>query len=658
MMDDLRSLRQHVKATRVSYRVATLRLVREAIVARGDGYQRPHEEVALLDVDVRAALALYAAEDALPTRTQRAIPRVPSLGRGAFRRDYMYANEPVVVEDVVDGTWGFAAFAGADGGVDVAALAERFGDMPVPVRRGETRGELPFRDFAAAFREGGAYLKDWHFRLDGLGAMAPVPDLFDDDWLSGEGDVDFHFCYLGAAGTSTRLHCDVINSFSWSVNVFGWKRWRFLPAEETPLLWDAFGGDVADAFGPSTADFPRRGRAMPVEVLQPPRSAIFVPSGWYHDVENVTDALSVNCNWVNGANCLWAPARLDDDDAADASNGDLSRDRFLAKVARAAKALIAADLDEDGAAALARAGAVARLLEDTQGDPAVAIYEAADAALREAGAPTSRAVHAACLELAADPDADVTLEDSESESDDGFLGRVAGDLFEDDGDAKPRRQPLRRGWTPGFREQVDLGVRSFDFTLENGEAVSCAIEYRDAGTGSSVWDGAVVLARYLETHPAKVAGRRVVELGSGTGFGGLVAARLGASEVLLTDLDQCLPLIEANVRRNGLADRVAAAPLRWGEPADVSADVVLVADCLLPGCDVLFEPLCRTLAALLARGAAGYFVYEQRCMDCRPFFALLDAAGVDAAPVPDGDLHATYRAPEIHVLELRSKFCS
>ena len=128
--------------------------------------------------------------------------------------------------------------------------------------------------------------------------------------------------------------------------------------------------------------------------------------------------------------------------------------------------MIAADLDEDGAAALARAGAVARLLEDTQGDPAVAIYEAADAALREAGAPTSRAVHAACLELAADPDADVTLEDSESESDDGFLGRVAGDLFEDDGDAKPRRQPLRRGWTPGFREQVDLGVRAFDFSLE------------------------------------------------------------------------------------------------------------------------------------------------------------------------------------------------
>ena len=143
MMDDLRSLRQHVKATRVSYRVATLRLVREAIVARGDGYLRPHEEVALLDVDVRAALALYAAEDALPTRANRVIPHVPSLGRGAFRRDYMYANEPVVVEDVVDGTWGFAAFAGADGGVDVAALAERFGDMPVPVCRSETRGELP-----------------------------------------------------------------------------------------------------------------------------------------------------------------------------------------------------------------------------------------------------------------------------------------------------------------------------------------------------------------------------------------------------------------------------------------------------------------------------------------------------------------------------------
>ena len=40
------------------------------------------------------------------------------------------------------------------------------------------------------------YLKDWHFRLDGLGHLAPVPNIFADDWLSGVRDMDYHFVYL------------------------------------------------------------------------------------------------------------------------------------------------------------------------------------------------------------------------------------------------------------------------------------------------------------------------------------------------------------------------------------------------------------------------------------------------------------------------------
>ena len=74
-----------------------------------------------------------------------------------------------------------------------------------------------------------------------------------------------------------------MNSFSWSVNVCGSKRWRFLPAAETSLLRDVFGEDVASSFGPSSPTWPRRGRARPIEVVQRPGEAIFVPSGWYHD---------------------------------------------------------------------------------------------------------------------------------------------------------------------------------------------------------------------------------------------------------------------------------------------------------------------------------------------------------------------------------------
>ena len=102
-------------------------------------------------------------------------------------------------------------------------------------------------------------------------------------------------------------------------------------------------------------------------------------------------------------------------------------------------------------------------------------------------------------------------------------------------------------------------------------------------------------------------------------------------------------------------DGVVVEALDWTEPVAPSlrADVLLAADCLLPGREGLFAPLATTLAALLAGDAVAYFVYEQRCMDCGPFFELLRGAGVAVSCIPDDDLHPEYRAPEIRVLELR-----
>lgn len=37
-------------------------------------------------------------------------------------------------------------------------------------------------------------------------------------------------------------------------------------------------------------------------MIQNPGEAVFVPSGWYHQVWNLEDTISVNHNWVNGCN--------------------------------------------------------------------------------------------------------------------------------------------------------------------------------------------------------------------------------------------------------------------------------------------------------------------------------------------------------------------
>ncbi|CAK9108411.1 Protein N-lysine methyltransferase METTL21A (HSPA lysine methyltransferase) (HSPA-KMT) (Hepatocellular carcinoma-associated antigen 557b) (Methyltransferase-like protein 21A), partial [Durusdinium trenchii] len=65
-----------------------------------------------------------------------------------------------------------------------------------------------------------------------------------------------------------------------------------------------------------------------------------------------------------------------------------------------------------------------------------------------------------------------------------------------------------------------------------------------ADTGSSIWDGAVALAKVLEVQPFLVRGRQVLELGAGRGLAGLAAWGLGAELVILTDLAYTLEAME------------------------------------------------------------------------------------------------------------------
>lgn len=70
------------------------------------------------------------------------------------------------------------------------------------------------------------------------------------------------------------------------------------------------------------------------------------------------------------------------------------------------------------------------------------------------------------------------------------------------------------------------------------------------GTGVNTWDGAIVLAKFFENNPDIVRGKRILELGAGTGVAGLSTALLGAQHVLLSDLEYALPNLKENVRKN------------------------------------------------------------------------------------------------------------
>jgi len=82
-----------------------------------------------------------------------------------------------------------------------------------------------------------------------------------------------------------------------------------------------------------------------------------------------------------------------------------------------------------------------------------------------------------------------------------------------------------------------------------------------------VWPAAVMLARWLWAHAPLVRGRSVLEIGSGVGLAGLAAARCGAAEVFVTDIDgPALRCARENAAKNGLEGRVTVTRLDWAEP--------------------------------------------------------------------------------------------
>ncbi len=91
------------------------------------------------------------------------------------------------------------------------------------------------------------------------------------------------------------------------------------------------------------------------------------------------------------------------------------------------------------------------------------------------------------------------------------------------------------------------------------------------------WLGGQAVARYLLDHRDEVAGRRVLDLATGSGLCALAARLAGARAVLAADID---PFVEAaialNADANGLAVDVAIEDLLEHPPPDV--DVVLAGD--------------------------------------------------------------------------------
>ncbi len=150
------------------------------------------------------------------------------------------------------------------------------------------------------------------------------------------------------------------------------------------------------------------------------------------------------------------------------------------------------------------------------------------------------------------------------------------------------------------------------------------------------WASGQALASHLLARPERVAGKTVLDLGSGSGVVAIAAALAGAARVIACDIDaDARDAVRANAELNGVEIELLASI----EALHTAIDVVLVAD-------LFYDLANHGLAARLPGLAGEVLIADSRLKDLPPG-GYRQVAEINADTLPDLDESPEFRRVRI-----------
>ncbi|MBA0773780.1 hypothetical protein Gotri_009033 [Gossypium trilobum] len=244
-----------------------------------------------------------------------------------FAEKYLAGNQPVLLTGLMDDWTASNHWVSSNGQPNLIFFPTHFGKSKVQVADCDTREftdqkriEMSVSEFVNHWLQGSKenhdvngksvlYLKDWHIVKEYPEYQAYItPLFFTDDWLNlyldnyhmhddldadrVSNDIscsDYRFVYVGAKGSSMDATISSVDPghlfmLMFSDHIVG----RQMNMKNT--VYNIF-DDISET------EFPGFKKEQ--------NEIIFVPSGWYHQVHNLEDTISINHNWFNGYNLSW-----------------------------------------------------------------------------------------------------------------------------------------------------------------------------------------------------------------------------------------------------------------------------------------------------------------------------------------------------------------
>jgi hypothetical protein len=141
-------------------------------------------------------------------------------------------------------------------------------------------------------------------------SLHPHRDLF--ELLGEERRPDYRWIICGAAKTGSKWHIDPNKTHAWNACLLGIKKWLMLPSGSEPPPGVSPSPDGGSVIQPVSLvewfvefyEITKSTRKDLIECIQQPGDVVFVPSGTWHAVLNITESCAVTQNYVSDTNAF------------------------------------------------------------------------------------------------------------------------------------------------------------------------------------------------------------------------------------------------------------------------------------------------------------------------------------------------------------------